>query len=47
MTRHEGVAHRPSVEGDSPFASRLSFAVKTMAEAKDVVDWYAVRGYPH
>jgi hypothetical protein len=46
MTRHEGVAHRPSVEGDSPFASRLGFAVKTMAEAKDVVDWYAMRGCP-
>jgi len=34
------------LEGDSPFAAHLGFVVKTLAEAKDAVDWYAVRGYP-
>ncbi len=34
------------LEGESPFASRLGRAVKTLSEAKDVVDWYAQRGYP-
>ena len=33
------------LEGESPFSSRLGRAVKTLSEATDVVDWYALRGY--
>ena len=34
------------IEGESPFASRQAFVIKTLAEAKAAVDWYAQRGYP-
>jgi imidazolonepropionase-like amidohydrolase len=34
------------LEGDSPYALRLGFVIKTLQEAKDAVDWYALRGYP-
>jgi cytosine/adenosine deaminase-related metal-dependent hydrolase len=34
------------VEGDSPFSSQLGIKIKTLAEAKAAVDWYAQRGYP-
>jgi len=34
------------LEGDSPHAARMGFVIKTLQEAKDAVDWYAVRGYP-
>ena len=34
------------LEGDSPYASHDGFVIKTMQEARDAVDWYAVRGYP-
>lgn len=34
------------LEGDSPYASHDGFVIKTLQQAKDAVDWYAVRGYP-
>ena len=34
------------LEGDSPQAARLGFVIKTLQEARDAVDWYALRGYP-
>ena len=34
------------IEGDSPFANRQGFVIKTLAEARDAIDWYAQRGYP-
>ena len=34
------------IEGDSPFALRSGFVIKTLEEAKAAVDWYAQRGYP-
>ena len=34
------------LEGDSPHALHLGFVIKTLQEAKDAVDWYALRGYP-
>ena len=34
------------LEGESPDAARLGFVIKTLQEARDAVDWYAVRGYP-
>ncbi|CAN5419541.1 hypothetical protein BH11PSE9_BH11PSE9_27990 [soil metagenome] len=34
------------LEGDSPNAARMGFVIKTQQEAKDAIDWYAVRGYP-
>src|SRR5690606_27908070 len=33
-------------EGDSPFAARADFVVKSLDEAQAAVDWYAQRGYP-
>jgi hypothetical protein len=33
------------IEGDSPFASRGGFVVKSLQEAQDAVDWYAQHGY--
>jgi hypothetical protein len=33
------------LEGDSPFAWRSGFVIKTYDEAKQAVDWYAARGY--
>jgi hypothetical protein len=33
------------IEGESPFAARADFVVKSVAEAKAAVDWYARRGY--
>ncbi len=34
------------LEGDSPNAMHLGFVIETQQEAKDAIDWYAVRGYP-
>jgi Amidohydrolase family len=34
------------LEGDSPFSARSGRIVKTLAEARDAIDWYAQRGYP-
>ena len=34
------------LEGESPNAMHLGFVIKTMQEARDAVDWYALRGYP-
>ena len=34
------------LEGDSPFASRGGFVIKTLLEAKEAIDWYAEHGYP-
>ena len=34
------------LEGESPNAARMGFVIKTLQEAKDAVDWYAMRGYP-
>ncbi|MGD9597644.1 MAG: amidohydrolase family protein [Steroidobacteraceae bacterium] len=34
------------IEGDSPFAARADFVVKSLDDAKAAVDWYAQRGYP-
>ncbi len=34
------------IEGDSPFAARADFVVKSLDEAQAAVDWYAQRGYP-
>lgn len=34
------------LEGESPNAARNGFVIKTLAEAKDAVNWYALRGYP-
>jgi Amidohydrolase family len=34
------------LEGESPFSARSGRIVKTLAEAKDAIDWYAQRGYP-
>jgi len=33
------------IEGESPFATRLGFVVKTVEEANAAVDWYAQHGY--
>ena len=33
------------LEGDSPFSARTGRVVKTLAEARDAIDWYAQRGY--
>jgi hypothetical protein len=34
------------LEGDSPFSSQSGIKIKTLAEAKAAIDWYAQRGYP-
>lgn len=34
------------IEGESPFASRSGFLVKTLDDAKKAVDWYHDNGYP-
>jgi len=34
------------IEGDSPFAARADFVVKTLDDARRAIDWYAQRGYP-
>ena len=34
------------LEGDSPFAMRAGFVIKTLDEARAAIDWYAQRGYP-
>ena len=34
------------LEGESPHAARMGFVIKTLQEARDAVDWYALRGYP-
>ena len=34
------------IEGDSPLALRNGIVIKTLAEARTAVDWYAQRGYP-
>lgn len=34
------------LEGESPYSANNGFVIKTLAEAKDAVDWYARHGYP-
>jgi hypothetical protein len=34
------------LEGESPYSSNNGFVIKTLAQAKDAVDWYARHGYP-
>ncbi|MRV75733.1 amidohydrolase family protein [Duganella sp. FT92W] len=34
------------LEGESPYSSNGGFVVKTLAEAKNAIDWYAQHGYP-
>ena len=34
------------IEGESPFSLRNGIVIKTLAEARAAVDWYALRGYP-
>ena len=34
------------LEGESSNAARLGFVIKTLQEAREAVDWYALRGYP-
>jgi len=34
------------LEGDSPHAAHLGIIIKTVQEARNAVDWYAVHGYP-
>ncbi|MFD2365260.1 amidohydrolase family protein [Pseudoduganella sp. GCM10020061] len=34
------------LEGDSPYSANNGFVVKTLAEAKNAIDWYARHGYP-
>ena len=34
------------IEGESPFSLRQGFVIKTLAQARDAIDWYAQRGYP-
>ncbi|CAN5719436.1 hypothetical protein BH11PSE8_BH11PSE8_35810 [soil metagenome] len=34
------------LEGESPNAARMGFVVQTQQQAREAVDWYAVRGYP-
>ena len=34
------------LEGESPMSSNGGFVVKTLAQAKNAIDWYAEHGYP-
>ena len=34
------------IEGESPFSLRSGVVIKTLAQARDAIDWYAQRGYP-
>jgi hypothetical protein len=34
------------LEGESPYSANNGFVVKTLAEAKNAIDWYARHGYP-
>ena len=34
------------LEGESPYSANNGFVVKTLAQAKDAIDWYARHGYP-
>jgi hypothetical protein len=34
------------LEGESPYSSNGGFVIKTLAEAKNAIDWYAQHGYP-
>ncbi|HEU4851579.1 MAG TPA: amidohydrolase family protein [Telluria sp.] len=34
------------LEGASPYSANNGFVIKTLAEAKDAIDWYARHGYP-
>lgn len=34
------------IEGESPMSARHGFVIKTEADARKAIDWYAARGYP-
>jgi imidazolonepropionase-like amidohydrolase len=34
------------LEGESPFSANSGFVIKSLAEAKNAIDWYAQHGYP-